>query len=89
MCSVLVSAADAEPLMKAASQAAQPPPEDDPAALGRGQRKRSDKCLAELGERAFKRLVREGQASAAGSSKPTGLQKVVLLGSKLAKAEEE
>ena len=89
MCSVLVSAADAEPLMKAASQAAQPPPEADPATLGRGQRKRSDKCLAELGERAFKRLVREGQASAAGSSEPTGLRKVVLLGSKLAKAEEE
>ena len=89
MCSVLVSAADAEPLRKAASQAAQPPPEADPATLGRGQRKRSDKCLAELGERAFKRLVREGRASAAGASEPSGLRKIVLLGSKLAKAEEE
>ena len=88
MCSVLVSAADAEPLMEAASQAAQPPPEADPATLGRGQRKRSDKCLAELGERAFKRLVMEGQAFAAGAPEPTGLPHIMLLGSKLAKKEE-
>ena len=89
VCRVLVSAADAEPLMKAASQAAQPPPEADPATLGRGQRKRSGKSLAEQGERAFKRSMRERPTSAAGAPEPTGLHQIMPLGPKLAKREEE
>ncbi len=73
--------------MEAATQAARPLPEEDLAALGRGQRKRSNRSMAELGERAFKRLLREGQASAA--DQPTGLRKVVLLGSEGARELEE
>ena len=78
-CSVLVSALEALPLIEAATQLACPVPKEDVAALGRGQRKRSNKSMAELGERAFKRLLREGQASVA--EQPAGLRKVVLLGS--------
>ncbi len=64
--------------MVAATQAAQPLPKEDLADLGRGQRKRSNRSMAELGERAFKRLIKEGQASAA--EQPAGLRKIVLLG---------
>ena len=79
-CSVLVSALEALPLLEAATQAACPLPKEDLAALGRGQRKRSNRSMAELGERAFKRLLREGQASAA--DQPAGLRRVVLVGAK-------
>lgn len=88
-CSCLVTAAEARPLMEAASKAAQPPPTDDPVLLGRGRRKRSAQSLAELGERAFKRLLAEGQAPGAGGSEPAGLRKVVLLGAKRAVKGEE
>jgi len=85
--SALISAFEAQPLMNAATQAAQPPPTEDLTTLGRGQRKRSNVSMAELGERAFKRMVREGKPSAAGA--PSGLCKDVLLGSERARREEE
>ena len=86
ICSILVSASEALPLIEAATQAAQPLPKEDLAALGRGQRKRSMRSMAELGERAFKRLLKEGQASAA--EQPAGLRNLVLLGSQSARSQE-
>ena len=83
--SVLVSATEALPLSKAASQNAQPMPKEDLAALGRGQRKRNNSSMAELGERAFKRLLRDRQPSAAGQ--PAGQRKIVLLGSEGARKQ--
>jgi len=85
--SALVSAFEAQPLMSAATQAAQPPPTEDLTTLGRGQRKRSNASMAELGERAFKRIMREGKLSAAGA--PSGVRKIVLLGSERVSTEEE
>ena len=83
--SALVSACEAQPLINAATQAALPPPTEDATTLGRGQRKRSNASMAELGEHAFKRMVREGKLSAAGA--PFGLRKIVLLGSERARME--
>jgi hypothetical protein len=56
----LLSEEEAQPLLEAATAAAQVPPEPDAQELGRGKRRRPEQgSLAELGERAFKRLLRQ------------------------------
>lgn len=78
MYSRLVTEGECQALIDAARKAAEPAPAPDLHDLGRGKRKRHEGTLAELGERAFKRLIRKGELP--NSSGPSGLRTVTLLG---------
>lgn len=72
-----MTAEEAEPLIEKVLDAMKPPKEPAPSEMGRGKRKRPAQSLAELGERAFKRLIRQGGACA--SEMPSGLRTITFL----------
>jgi hypothetical protein len=69
---------ESEALKEAVSRAMKPAEEPSMADMGRGKRRRPLQSLAELGERAFKQRIKEGDLSA--SAKPVGLRTVTFLG---------
>ena len=71
-----MSEEESRPLLETARAAAQPPPEPDAQDLGRGKRKRPEQgSLAELGERAFKRLMRQQEQLGAACAQPAARTK--------------
>lgn len=72
----LASEEESRPLLEAATAAAQVPPEPDAQDLGRGKRKRPEQgSLAELGERAFMRLMREEKQPGPACAPPASRRK--------------
>ena len=74
----LATEEQSQALIEAARRGTEPAPAPDLQDLGRGKRRRNEGTLAEMGERAFKRLIREGELPM--SSGPSGLRTVTLLG---------
>ncbi len=77
MYSRLATEEESQALIESARIAAQPAQEPNSEDLGRGKRKRPEQGLAEMGKRAFKRMLREGQLAV--PSGPSGLRTVSLL----------